>query len=207
MWFCPNVCNLLYFRYQISISVYVIPVVYGMIGIARTGSVYLTMSVTLERYFAIVRPLASFRIKRCLIPISITFAGLYNIPRFFELERYNFTYTNETLVRATKLRENPLYVSIYNTWMKMVSIKWDFLKDFSTLWSSSPSESSLSVSCHNEIKQLWFPTCWVHLLNDATDCFLLNDGCPRSGVWPSTQLIIWWPQDFTTARWTTGRFP
>ena len=101
---------------------YVIPVVYGMIGIARTGSVYLTMSVTLERYFAIVRPLASFRIKRCLIPISITFAGLYNIPRFFELERYNFTYTNETLVRATKLRENPIYVSIYNTWMKMVSL-------------------------------------------------------------------------------------
>ena len=129
MWFCPNVCNLLYFRYQTSISVYVIPVVYGMIGIARTGSVYLTMSVTLERYFAIVRPLASFRIKRCLIPISITFAGLYNIPRFFELERYNFTYTNETLVRATKLRENPIYVSIYNTWMKMVSLK--FLKDFS----------------------------------------------------------------------------
>ena len=63
------------------------------------------------------------------IPISITFAGLYNIPRFFELERYNFTYTNETLVRATKLRENPIYVSIYNTWMKMVSLK--FLKDFS----------------------------------------------------------------------------
>ena len=101
---------------------YVIPIVYGMIGIARTGSVYLTMSVTLERYFAIVRPLASFRIKRCLIPISIAFAGIYNIPRFFELERYNFIYTNESLVRATKLRKNPLYVSIYNTWMKMVSI-------------------------------------------------------------------------------------
>ena len=113
-------------RYQTSASVYVIPIVYGMIGIARTGSVYLTMSVTLERYFAIVRPLASFRIKRCLIPISITFAGLYNIPRFFELERYNFTYTNETLVRATKLRENSIYVSIYNTWMKMVSIKCDY---------------------------------------------------------------------------------
>jgi hypothetical protein len=43
------------------VSVYIIPVVYGMIGVARTGSVYFTMSVTLERYFAIVRPLSQFR--------------------------------------------------------------------------------------------------------------------------------------------------
>ena len=110
------------FRYQTTVSVYVIPVVYGMIGVARTGSVYLTMSVTLERYFAIVRPLSSFGIKRWLVPISITFAAIYNVPRFFELERYNFPITNETLVRATKLRQDQLYVSIYNTWMKMVRL-------------------------------------------------------------------------------------
>lgn len=110
-------------RYQTSVSVYVIPIVYGMIGVARTGSVYLTMSVTLERYFAIVRPLSSFRMKRWLAPISISFATIYNVPRFFELERYNFPYTNETLVRATTLRKNDLYVSIYNTWMKMVSVQ------------------------------------------------------------------------------------
>ena len=92
-----------------------------MIGVARTGSVYCTMSVTLERYFAIVRPLSSFGMKRWLVPISVSFAAVYNVPRFFELERYNFPYTNETLVRATALRKNTLYVSIYNTWMKMVS--------------------------------------------------------------------------------------
>lgn len=42
-------------RYRRKLSVYIIPVLYGMIGVARTGSVYLTMAVTLERYFAIVR--------------------------------------------------------------------------------------------------------------------------------------------------------
>jgi hypothetical protein len=124
-------------RYQTSISVYVIPIVYGMIGVARTGSVYLTMSVTLERYFAIVRPLSAFRMKRCLVPISITFAIVYNIPRFFELERYVFKYTNETLVRATPLRENPLYVSIYNTWMKMVRFcKRIFSHNYKKCWQT-----------------------------------------------------------------------
>ena len=92
-----------------------------MIGVARTGSVYLTMSVTLERYFAIVRPLSSFYMKRWLVPISIVFAIFYNFPRFFELERYIFIPTNETLVRGTTLRQNQLYISVYNTWMKMVS--------------------------------------------------------------------------------------
>ena len=54
--------------------------------------------------------------------MSISFATFYNIPRFFELERYTFLPTNETLVRSTSLRNNHVYVSIYNTWMKMVSI-------------------------------------------------------------------------------------
>ena len=60
---------------------------FGMLGVARTGSVYLTMSVTLERYFAIVRPLAVFRIKKFLAPAAITFALVYNSPRFFEFKR------------------------------------------------------------------------------------------------------------------------
>ena len=108
-----------------------------MIGVARTGSVYLTMSVTLERYFAIVRPLSSFYMKRWLVPISIVFAIFYNFPRFFELERYIFIPTNETLVRGTTLRQNQLYISIYNTWMKMVStFPFFFHYSFSLLFFS-----------------------------------------------------------------------
>ena len=110
-----------YPRYQTSVSVFVIPTVYGLIGVARTGSVYMTMSVTLERYFAVVRPLADFRMKKWLMASSMVFASLYNVPRFFEFERYKFVYTNETLVKATALRNNSLYVTIYNTWMKIVS--------------------------------------------------------------------------------------
>ena len=72
-------------RYRMKVSVYLIPIVYGMIGVARTGSVYFTMSVTLERYFAIVRPLSQFRIKKFLRPCTIVFAILYNIPRLVEI--------------------------------------------------------------------------------------------------------------------------
>ena len=70
--------------------IHVTPVAYGMFGIARTGSVYLTMSVTLERYFAIVRPLSIFRIKKLLAPAAILFAIVYNIPRFFEFRIKRF---------------------------------------------------------------------------------------------------------------------
>jgi len=73
--------------YKTVAFVYVAPMAFGMLGVARTGSVYLTMSVTLERYFAIVRPLAVFRIKKFLAPAAITFALVYNSPRFFEFKR------------------------------------------------------------------------------------------------------------------------
>ena len=57
---------------------------YGFMGIARTGSVYMTMAITLERYFAIVRPLSTFNCKKALGPLTLAFAIVWNIPRFLE---------------------------------------------------------------------------------------------------------------------------
>ena len=57
---------------------------YGFMGIARTGSVYMTMAITLERYFAIVRPLSTFNCKKALGPLTLAFAIAWNIPRFLE---------------------------------------------------------------------------------------------------------------------------
>jgi hypothetical protein len=39
------------------------------------------MSVTLERYFAIVHPLKHFTIKKYLLPVTVVFAVLYNVPK------------------------------------------------------------------------------------------------------------------------------
>ena len=53
------------------------------------GSVFITLSVTIERFFAITYPLKKLDLKRWLIFCSVSGAVLYNLPRFFEL-RYLF---------------------------------------------------------------------------------------------------------------------
>ena len=52
------------------------PVAYGLTHTFRLGSVLATLSVTLERFFAIVKPLKDLRfVKRRLIPATIIFTG------------------------------------------------------------------------------------------------------------------------------------
>ena len=100
------------------------------------------MAVTLERYFAIVRPLSHFKAKRwvthkihsqcrqtkqtnCrfLLPASLAFATVYNVPKFFELEKAVFPYTNETMVVGTPLRLSPVYITAYMFWSKVRYIR------------------------------------------------------------------------------------
>jgi hypothetical protein len=46
------------------------------------GSVYITMSVTLERFFVVVYPLKKFRIsKKVLLPLVAVLSLLYNLPK------------------------------------------------------------------------------------------------------------------------------
>ena len=58
---------------------------YGFAHIGRVGSVFITLSVTIERFFAITYPLKKLDLKRWLIFSSVSGAVLYNLPRFFEL--------------------------------------------------------------------------------------------------------------------------
>ena len=58
--------------------------------IARVGSIYATVSITIERYLSIKRPQnLENRFKSLLVVFPIFFAIIYNIPRFFELETTN----------------------------------------------------------------------------------------------------------------------
>ena len=59
---------------------------HGLIHIARTGSVYVTIAVTIERYFAVVHPTKEFKMKALLLPFAIIFAVLYNIPKVIQEE-------------------------------------------------------------------------------------------------------------------------
>ena len=67
---------------------------YGFVHIGRVGSVLLTLSVTVERFFAIVYPLKRIRRTRFLIYSSVIGAIAYNVPRFFEFQT-NYIQINE----------------------------------------------------------------------------------------------------------------
>ena len=58
-------------------------ILHGLLHTARTGSVYVTIAVTIERYFAVVHPIKEFKMKVLLLPFAIIFAVLYNIPKVF----------------------------------------------------------------------------------------------------------------------------
>ncbi len=75
--------------YEKNIFLTIMPVSYGLTHTARVGSVFATLSVTLERFFAIVFPFKDVDVvKRWLIPATVTFTVTYNIPKFFEVPFY-----------------------------------------------------------------------------------------------------------------------
>ena len=72
--------------YKERVYTYIMPVGYGLGHIGRVGSVFVTVSVTIERYFAIVHPLKHFRGKKYLLLVPSLMAVVYNIPKFMEFE-------------------------------------------------------------------------------------------------------------------------
>ena len=134
----------LHFRYKKQIYPFLFQMVYGVMGIARTGSVYMTMAITLERYFAIVNPLASFHCKKALGPLSLAFSIAWNIPRFFEWqvvllnEHGNWTSESQSPltsggnwvqlgtwheIHPSKLREGFEYSIYYRLWLTFIFIE------------------------------------------------------------------------------------
>ena len=57
----------------------------GFAHIGRVGSVFLTVSISIERYLNCKYPNEKSVLKSLLVPIPTIFALLYNIPKFFEL--------------------------------------------------------------------------------------------------------------------------
>ena len=68
---------------------YCLPSVYALTHVAKVGSVFTTLAVSLERYFAVCKPLW-IHIRRChpanYIVSVVVFAVGFNIPKFMEFE-------------------------------------------------------------------------------------------------------------------------
>eukprot|EP00090_Calanus_glacialis_P041104 TRINITY_DN7219_c0_g1_i6.p1 TRINITY_DN7219_c0_g1~~TRINITY_DN7219_c0_g1_i6.p1 ORF type:complete len:353 (-),score=61.97 TRINITY_DN7219_c0_g1_i6:158-1171(-) len=126
---------------------YLVPVMLPMAQVGLTGSIYLTVAISIERYTTVVHPFfkLSHAWSSCIYILPVAaFSILYNIPKFFELttEVRTFTrYNNLTnisnlteaddmqnnvsevemiAVVATSLRQNTIYVQVYLIYMNLV---------------------------------------------------------------------------------------
>lgn len=117
------------FHYYYFIYPYISPVLYPIAMIAQTVSVYITLTVTLERFVAVCHPLrarslCTYGRARWYVIVIIIFSVLYNLPRFFEVtcKEYDYPEYNMTVycIEASNMRAEPMYVSFYIHWMYMV---------------------------------------------------------------------------------------
>lgn len=115
-----------YFRLYPDIS----KVVYPLAMIAQTASVYLTLTVTLERYVAVCHPLraralCTYGRARLYVIVIIIFSICYNVPRFLEVDQTMYKDDEFGVVFcivATDMRANLLYINIYIHWLYLVFI-------------------------------------------------------------------------------------
>ena len=75
-------------------------IITGVTDIARTGSVYVTIGVTIERYFAIVHPFSKgkFRRKNFILPLAVIFAIIYNLPKVTFMSLKNISGENSVFL-------------------------------------------------------------------------------------------------------------
>ena len=114
IWFCsvPEFLDSTKQTHQWSIWLY--PIFNTLV----TATIFLTVTISLDRYLAICKPLwyhaTSWRLKHVLVPIFI-FSVIYNIPRYFELEWMNLSISEVPFMQVwpTKLRRNQTYVEWY----------------------------------------------------------------------------------------------
>lgn len=121
----------LLFTYQYIIYPFLAPVVFPVAIIAQTVSVYLTLTVTLERFVAVCHPLqarslCTYGRARLYVILIIIFSTLYNLSRFWEvtlIEQCHTEYNTTVYVPvASSLRNNRIYISVYIHWLYMLFI-------------------------------------------------------------------------------------
>ena len=125
-----------WFRFYVcDVYPYTTPYAYPISLIAQTSSVYITMTVAVERYIAVcwplkARSLCTFGRARLYVIAIVICATLYNIPRFFEVtwKECPATFINGTrltdecvmCVLPTDLRSDQIYVKVYIWWMYLI---------------------------------------------------------------------------------------
>ncbi|XP_055711920.1 FMRFamide receptor-like [Phlebotomus papatasi] len=123
----PYTGYLFFYHYYIypKISPYVFPIAM----VAQTASIYLTFTVTLERFVAVchplqVRALCTYGRAKLYVAVCIIFALLYNLPRFFEVSVDEHIFRGGVVycVTASEMRSDSYYIEIYIHWLYLIFI-------------------------------------------------------------------------------------
>ncbi|XP_072383943.1 FMRFamide receptor [Diabrotica undecimpunctata] len=117
------------FTYFYVVLPHIAPVVYPLATVVQTASVYLTVTVSLERFVAVCHPLrarslCTYGRARIYVVGIIIFSAMYNLPKLWETtvqkewsERDN---TTIYCVRESELRGNETYIHIYIHWLYLI---------------------------------------------------------------------------------------
>ncbi|CAB0004714.1 unnamed protein product [Nesidiocoris tenuis] len=117
--------------YYFRIYPFLCAVVYPIALMTQTVSVYLTLTVTLERFVAVCHPLrarslCTYGRARIYVVVIIAFSVVYNLSRFWEvsIEEEWHPALNMTIYTPvpSPLRNNHLYISIYIHWLYLFFI-------------------------------------------------------------------------------------
>ncbi|XP_053987232.1 FMRFamide receptor-like [Hylaeus volcanicus] len=116
----------LLFDYKFIVYPKIVRFLYPLSCIAQIATVYLTLTVTLERYIAVCHPLkarsfCTYGRAQLAVLIIVVFSLIYNLPKFWEIVTYTEVHWkyNVTVycLYPAELRRNDLYVTLYVHWM------------------------------------------------------------------------------------------
>lgn len=114
------------FDYKFIVYPKTIRYLYPLACIAQFVTVYLTLTVTLERYIAVCHPLkarsfCTYGRAQVAVLVIVIVAFIYNLPKFWEIDVYNEKHWKYNItvycVNPTELRSNEYYVTLYIHWM------------------------------------------------------------------------------------------
>ncbi|CAJ0937581.1 unnamed protein product, partial [Mesorhabditis belari] len=153
--------NAAYWSYMIA------PIMFGLMTMGQTMSVYLTVGVSVHRYIGVCHPYKATQ----LLPKSlvahfilgiIIFSILFNISRFFEVRvsnvcyRININYYMPHLM-MTELRHNETYLMIFHGWaltILMFVVPFTLLIGFNSMVLHAVRKSRRAHMCGGESDEM-----------------------------------------------------
>lgn len=118
-----------FFGYYNYVYPFISPAVFPIGMIAQTASIYMTFTVTLERYVAVCHPLraralCTYGRAKIYFIVCVCFSLAYNMPRFWEVNTVTYQLPNTDVVlhcvRPSAMRVDPTYINYYIHWCYLI---------------------------------------------------------------------------------------